>query len=48
MTLIIRRTDAALLTDLGAAGVCRVSLCEIAGSFGTGPLLRVVFLSPQV
>lgn len=48
MTLILRRVGAALLTDLGAAGVCRVGLCEIVGSFGTGPALRVVFLSPQV
>jgi hypothetical protein len=44
VTLILRRTDAPLRLALGSAGVCRVGLCEIVGSFGTGPLLRVVFL----
>ncbi len=47
MTLILRRTDAPLRLALGSAGVCRVSLCEIVASFGTGPGLRVVFLSNQ-
>ncbi len=30
MTLILRRTDAPTVADLGAVGPCRVSLCEIA------------------
>ena len=47
MTLVLRRTDAPLRLTLGSAGVCRVSLCVIVGSFGAGPLLRVVFLSNQ-
>lgn len=44
MTLILRRTDAPLALRLGKAGVCRVSLCEVVGAWGTGRVTRVVIL----
>lgn len=44
MTLILRRFDSPLLCHLGAAGLCRVSLCEIVGAFGSGPIEGVMFI----
>ncbi len=44
MTLILRRVDAPAWVKLRAGGVCRVSLCEILGCWGSGPVVRVVFL----
>lgn len=44
MTLVLRRLDAPVPLALGAAGVCRVSLCEVVGAWGSGPIVRVVIL----
>jgi hypothetical protein len=44
VTLVLRRTDAPFPMLLGAAGVCRVGLCEIVGCFGRGPFTRIIFL----
>ena len=45
MTLILRRLDAPFSISLGAAGLCRVGLCEVVGCFGKGGVIvRVVFL----
>jgi hypothetical protein len=44
VTLIVRRLDAPALADLGAAGVCRVSLCAVVGAWGAGPIVRIIFL----
>jgi hypothetical protein len=44
VTLILRRVDSPVWVRLRAAGRCRVSLCEILGAFGSGPVVRVVFL----
>lgn len=44
MTVILRRTEPPVAADLGAAGACRVSLCEVVGLWGAGPICRVVFL----
>lgn len=43
MTLILRRAGPTSWHKL-KAGRCRVSLCELVGAFGRGPVRRVVFL----
>lgn len=46
MTLILRRIDPPTWANLGAAGLCRVSLTEIVGVFPSR-VWRVVFLGEQ-
>lgn len=43
MTLVLRRLSPPTWSDLGAAGLCRVGLCEVVGCFPSR-VWRVVFL----
>lgn len=45
MTLVVRRVGGTRsYRRLGKAGPCVVGLCEVVGAFGTGPVVRVVWL----
>ncbi len=46
MTLILRRIGPANWQSLGAAGLCRVGLCEVVGMFRSS-VSRVVFLGEK-
>jgi hypothetical protein len=43
VTLVVRRTDAPLAITL-RCGACSATLCVVVGSWGNGPIVRVVFL----
>jgi hypothetical protein len=46
MTIIVRRIgDRKHYRKLGKAGECMVGLAELVGAFGSGKIVRVVWLS---
>lgn len=44
MTLILRVVSAPTPLDLGPAGLCRVGLADVVGAWGSGRVVRVMYL----